>query len=159
MSSPIRFAAVFVLSLYLGFLLTTLAMPAPLNWIRPNWIPMIIIFWIIQFPAVFGLLSAVIAGVLFDVLVGAPLGLHAFTFSVVAFLTLLMHRRIKFFNVWQQLGIIFVLTGTERLLAYWLSILVGDATGFTMWPAISNLVLWLPTCAALGAFQRLFNLR
>lgn len=159
MSESIKNAFAIVASLYMAFLLTTIPMPESINFFRPSWVALVIIFWCLYFPAVFGVLSGLCAGLVFDVLVGSPLGLQGLTFSVVAFITLIMQKRLRFFNLWQQVGVVFVITGVERLLSYWLSVLVADVSGFSLWSALSSALLWLPINAVMISFLRMCSIR
>ena len=63
--------------------LTALPLPSVVAPYRPEWVPLILIFWSLLAPERFSLLTAFWMGLLLDTLSGALLGQHALALVVV----------------------------------------------------------------------------
>jgi rod shape-determining protein MreD len=79
-----------------------------------------------------------------DVATGTLLGHHALGLSVVVYVAVELHARVRSFPLWQQALLVWLLLVLERLLALW----VLGATGQPMpsltywWPTFVGLLLW-----------------
>ncbi|AHF05306.1 rod shape-determining protein MreD [Marichromatium purpuratum 984] len=129
------------LSLFVAFALSILPMPLPAEALRPQWVAMVVVFWCLHTPERIGVFSAFASGVALDVISGTLLGQHALTLSLLAYLVVELHQRIRIFPMWQQTLFVWVLLLAERLLTLW----VLGATGQPM-PALSY---WAPTFLGL----------
>jgi rod shape-determining protein MreD len=79
-----------------------------------------------------------------DVTAGTVLGQHALSLSVVAFLAVELHQRIRIFPLWQQALSVWVLLLVERLLSLWVIGATGQPTP-TLWywaPTFVGMLLW-----------------
>lgn len=111
---------------------------------RPDWVGMMIIFWVLVIPERFGVIVAFGIGLLFDTLVGATLGLYGLVFSALAYTVLLLHARLKMYPLGQQALVIFLLLGITHILSQWLktwfmSALSGEVQ---IWPALTSALIW-----------------
>lgn len=134
-----------VISFLAAFLLTILPLPTWAVWFRPAWVLMIVIFWVMIVPSRVNLGIAWVSGLILDALTGTALGMHALAFTVIAFLVLKMHQRLRFFPMWQQAGIIFLFAVLYQIilllvqgflgnLAYTKMIWIGCFTTMLLWP-------------------------
>jgi rod shape-determining protein MreD len=128
-------------SLAAALFLTILPMPGVLEDWRPQWLALTLIFWALAVPERVGVFWAFGAGLAADVATGTLLGHHALGFSVVAYVAVELHRRVRIFPLWQQSLFVWVLLLVERLLSLW----VLGATGQPM----PTLVYWAPTFLGL----------
>ena len=108
--SPAQGGWVIALSFALAFLFTVLPIPTGLMWARPEWVSLVLIYWVIALPQR-GVMSAFFAGLLLDALEGSMLGQNALALSVVAYLALILYQRLRQFNMMQQAAVVFVLVG------------------------------------------------
>lgn len=135
---------VIYLTLMVGYLLTIMPMPDWAQIFRPQWVALILIYWCMALPDRVGVGVGFITGLLLDVLVGTLLGQHALGLSVVAFLALRLHLRVRVMPLRQQVFTIFILLLVERLLALWSTGAAGYPTPslwYWMTPFVSML-LW-----------------
>ena len=152
---------VVVLTLALAMFLTILPMPVGAESLRPQWVALTIIFWCLTRPGRVGVFWAFGVGLALDVLVGSLLGQQALGLSVVAYVTVILHTRIRLFPLWQQSLFVWVLLLVERLLTLW----VLGATGqplptLTYWlPTFVGLLLWPWLFAVLSAIEHRFGAR
>lgn len=142
--APCRRSWVIVASLTLALFLTILPMPDWGEDFRPQWVAMTLIYWSLALPSRVGVFWAFGTGLVLDVTIGTVLGQHALSLSVVAWLAVELHQRIRIFPLVQQAVSIWVLLLVERLIALWVIGATGQPTP-TLWywmPTLVGLVLW-----------------
>lgn len=98
----LRGATIIALSFLVAFALTALPLPAWAQAWRPAWVAMVLVYWCMALPERIGVLTAWLAGVLLDVLVGTTLGQHALGLAVIAGITVFYHKRLRVFSLLQQ---------------------------------------------------------
>jgi rod shape-determining protein MreD len=119
---------IIVASICIAMLLTILPMPDWARPYRPQWVTLVMLYWAIALPHRVGVGSGFLAGIVLDVLTGTLLGQHALGLSVVLFVAIQLHQRIRVFPLWQQSLGILVLLVVEHLLALWV---IGATRGAT----------------------------
>jgi rod shape-determining protein MreD len=124
-------------SLTVALVLTLLPMPHWAGELRPQWVALTIVYWCLMVPDRVGVFWAFGAGLLLDVISGNVLGQNALALSVVAYLALKLHQRIRIYPLWQQAISVWFLLLAERLLTVW----VLGATG----APTPTLRYWVPT--------------
>jgi rod shape-determining protein MreD len=146
---PVRMGTIvasFALALFLNFL--------PWRDLRlvPDFVALVLVFWCVRQPRLIGLGIAWTLGLLADAGNGVLLGQHALAFSLLAFLSIWLSRRILWFGIWlQALHVAAMLLAAHavtllvRLAAGdsfpgW-SILVGPLAGAALWPVLTWLLL------------------
>lgn len=147
-------------SFLLAFMFSLMPLPPLLNSLRPAWVVLVLIYWVMVTPHHAGVLLAWCLGILQDSLTGAVLGQHALALSVVAYIVYLLHLRIRVFPLWQQCLTMLVLVGIHQLLNlmimravsivpwsfwYW----VAAITSALVWPVVNLAIDW-----ASGARKR-----
>lgn len=143
-----------------ALLLMILPMPDWARPFRPQWVTLVMIYWAIALPHQIGVGSGFLAGILLDVLTGTLLGQHALGLSVVMFIALQLHQRIRVFPFWQQSLGVLVLLLVEHLLALWVIGATRSATpGLQYWavPPIGAL-LWPWVFVTLRKIRRHFKI-
>jgi len=146
MNAATRFNGFIFASLIIGLMLTIAPLPeAAIAW-RPAWLAMLVLYWTIHRPDRLGLLGAWLVGIAMDTLSGALLGEHALALTVIAFISLKMHLRIRVFPKGQQALTVLLLVLVYEFLLYWIDGVAGHSTaGMGRWlPVISSAVLWVP---------------
>ena len=132
------------LSLFCALLLNLLPI-GNYGWV-PDWLIICIVFWNIQQHRYVGVVIAFILGLLMDVHNSDILGLHAFSYSFVAYLAISWHRRIIALSALTQalhLLPIFFLVSLFPALTHWL--LSGEIYWWALTGAIQAVIealLW-----------------
>src|SRR3990167_4514568 len=90
---------VMVLSLLIAMLLTVLPLPTWANWARPQWVFLVLLFWVMVRPSRVGVGSAFTV----DLLMGTFLGQHALAYSIVSYILIKFHPQLRAFPMWQQI--------------------------------------------------------
>jgi rod shape-determining protein MreD len=150
---------VIVITIAVAMLLTILPLPEWARPYRPQWVTLVLLYWAIALPHRVGVGSGFTAGIILDVLTGTLLGQHALGLSVVTFIAIQLHQRIRVFPFWQQSLGVLVLLLVEHLLALWvIGATRGLAPSLTYWlvPVIGAL-LWPWVFVTLRKIRRHFK--
>lgn len=132
-----------LISFFVSMVLAVFPMPHLLNYVRPEWVAMTLIFWILAAPSRVGILAGFAMGLLVDVLEGHLLGQSALALSLVAYLSLALYGRLRLYNPLQQSLVVFVLVGLYQLIHYWAeSMLMGQGSAVLLFPSLGSAVVW-----------------
>jgi rod shape-determining protein MreD len=136
--------------------MAVLPLPLWLLWGRPEWVCLVLIYWCIALPQRVGLATALVLGVMADVLEGAVLGQNAFALVVVALLSLTLYQRLRVYSLWQQAGVVFVLVGINQMIGQWVQNLQGAGANTLLFllPAFSSALLWPFVLHSLRGLRR-----
>ncbi len=119
-----RFGIVFI-TIFLALVASILPMPEAWRPLRIQWAALVLIYWTMAIPAQVGVGIWFLTGLAEDILTGTLLGQHALGFSVVGFITLKSHRRVRVFPLWQQAVLVTGLLLVERLFFFWVDGTIG----------------------------------
>ncbi len=153
---------VIILSFFLAYLLAIVPFPEWAMNYRPEWVPMVLIYWVMALPYRVGIGSAWCAGLILDILKGSVLGLNAIGLVIVAYVTSSIHLRFRMFSSIQQSGLVLVLLGINLFLSHWLEVITGySATSDMMFimAALTSAVLWPSLFQLLRQIRRGFEVR
>ncbi|WP_172144022.1 MULTISPECIES: rod shape-determining protein MreD [Pseudomonas] len=146
------------LSLALALLLSVASLPKFMEVGRPLWLALILTYWVLALPHRVGMTTAWCVGLLADVLNGTLLGQNAVILTLVTFLVLSLHQRLRMFPMWQQSMVLLVVFGLAQLVQLWLNALTGSrppTLAFVL-PALVSALLWPWVCVILrGVHKRL----
>jgi rod shape-determining protein MreD len=144
------------LTLALALLLSVSSMPKFMELGRPLWLALFLTYWVLAVPHRVGMTSAWCLGLLADVLNGSLLGQNALILTLITFLVLTLHQRLRMFPMWQQSTVLLVVFGLAQLVQLWLNALTGSRppTLTFVLPALISALLWPWVCAILRGFQQ-----
>jgi len=147
---------VILLTFLAAIILALVPLPVWLQWARPEWLALVLVYWTIALPHRVGIFTGLLLGLILDVLEGAVLGQNALSFTVLAFLALILYQRMRVTNLWQQAAMIFLLVGINQLICQWIQNLQGVAaqTPLFLLPAFSSALLWPLILHLLRALRR-----
>jgi rod shape-determining protein MreD len=147
-------------TLVLAALFTVLPLPDWLEAYRPEWVALVVIYWVVALPDRIGLFSAWITGFFMDVLEGSLLGLNALALALVAYLALSLYQRMRMFTAIQQSSTILILVGIHQLLSFWVLTANSQNTApnlIFIISALSSAIIWPFVFLALRYIRRTFN--
>jgi rod shape-determining protein MreD len=142
-----------------GFMAATLALALVLNLLPwgsvtglPDWLALVIVFWAVHEPRRMGIGFAWALGLMMDAANGALLGQHALAYSILAFASIALSRRMLWFPLWPQALHVFVLLlgGQLVMLAVRMSAggtfpgafyFASSALSGVLWPLVTVLLL------------------
>lgn len=136
------------LTLTAALLLTIIPLPEAGADLRPQWVALTLIFWALNLPDRVGVFWGFGAGLALDAATGSLLGHHALGLSIVAYVAIELHARVRAFLLWQQTLFVWLLLVLERLLSLWIQGATGQPMpslgywgstliGLTLWPWLS----------------------
>jgi rod shape-determining protein MreD len=111
--------------IYLSFFCCLVAsivpLPIYLNDFRPDWVVLIIFYWVLALPHRVSTGHAFVLGLLLDLLLGSTLGMHAILFSLLAYFIVLNYQRFRYFPIVQTTFIVGACILVAKLALYWLA--------------------------------------
>jgi rod shape-determining protein MreD len=151
---------VIFLSFFLAYLLAIVPFPEWAMNYRPEWVPIVLIYWTMALPYRFGIGSAFAAGLVLDVLEGSTLGVNALALVIVAYVALSLHQRMRMFSSVQQSGLVLVLVGLNLMLCNWLQIMTDQSVSSNLMflmAALTSAVIWPSLFQLLRQIRRSFD--
>ncbi len=143
---------------FVALVLAVFPMAELLNYIRPEWVAMTLIFWVLATPDKSGIFLGFSIGLLQDVLHGDTLGLNALSLSILAYLCMLLQTRMRLYNAVQQGFLIFVLIGLYLLVRFWGEIIItGQGKSALLWPSVGSALIWPLWYGLLNSVSRHFR--
>ncbi|NRA41975.1 MAG: rod shape-determining protein MreD [Pseudomonadales bacterium] len=144
------------ISIAIAFCLLIFPMPLWFNWVRPDFLMLVLIYWSMASPEHCGIVIAAAAGLLCDVLTGTLLGQHMLAYALVVAITLVLYKRLRSLDLWHQAWFVFVLAGLAQMLEFWLATFFGRAT-LGLWfllPVLIASLIWPGFMIFMRAFRR-----
>jgi rod shape-determining protein MreD len=141
-----------LLSALVALILTVLPLPPWLDVVRPAFLVLTVLYWSVNAPRAGGLAIGFFAGLLLDVFQGPVLGEHALALSLITYLAVREHQRIRSKPAIQQALVVFA-----ALILYEVVLFMID--GWTGHPVTSPLrwvhtltgaLIWPPAAAILN---------
>ncbi len=151
-----------LLSLYLSLLaalmLELMPLPAAVNDWRPSWLLLVFAYWVLALPHRINIGHGWLLGLLLDVLLGSPLGLHALALALAAYLLASNFQRLRTMGLLQQsllIGCLCALVALLQLVGEWL--LNGEHFALShLQPALTATLLWPWLFVLLRRLRRRF---
>jgi rod shape-determining protein MreD len=141
-----------------GFILLSLVCALFLNllpvqnlfFLWPDFTAVVLLYWCVQQPLKVGFFSAVMLGVLMDVAYGSLFGEHILAYSILAYLGLMLSRRIRRFSLgYQMLHVVPVLIVPALIILMIRLVSGAQAPGWSFFsPPLIGALLW-PIIATL----------
>ncbi|MFP5441036.1 MAG: rod shape-determining protein MreD [Gammaproteobacteria bacterium] len=143
-----------------ALLLAIVPLPDWLDFVRPSFPLLVLIFWSMSLPERHGTWTGWFLGLVFDVLRGTPLGAHALAFAVAGFAASRLGARMKVYPMAQQALAVGVLSGLSLMVLR----IVGNLTGTTtaglftaLLPVVATAVVWPWAHAVQDRLRRRYN--
>jgi len=145
----------------LAALLTVLPLPEWMESYRPEWVALVVIYWVMALPERIGLFTAWISGFFLDVVEGSLLGMNALALALVAYLALSLYQRMRMFTAVQQSSTVLILVGIHQLLSFWVLTANSQNTApnlIFMISALSSAIVWPFVFLGLRFLRRTFRI-
>jgi len=147
---------VIYLTYFIGLVCAILPLPTMLNAFRPDWMILIIFYWVLALPHRVSIGHAFILGIVFDLLLGSTLGMHPLIFSVLAYIVLTNYQLFRYFTIVQTTLIVGLFSFFSKLTLYLMASSLQDIIlhEYYFWPVASSMLIW-PWFFLLLRFTRL----
>ena len=140
-----------MLSVLVALILTVLPLPPWLDVVRPAFLVLTVIYWSVNAPRAGGLAIGFFAGLLLDVFQGPVLGEHALALSLVTYIAVREHQRIRSKPAIQQALIVFAALILYEVVLFMIDGWTGNpvtspvrwvhtVTGALIWPAAAAIL-------------------
>lgn len=150
---------VVIVTFILALALTSMPLPEWARPFRPEWTTLVLVYWCMALPSRVNVGVGWLVGLMVDVASGNLLGQHALALSVVAFVTVKVHKQIRVYPLWQQALSVFVMVALSQLLAVWVKGIIGEApdTWLYWMPSVTSALLWPWVFVVLRDVRRKFG--
>ena len=148
-------------TLIFALALTLLPLPAWAQPFRPDWVTLVVIYWAMAIPRVFGMTAAWITGLLLDVSQGALLGQHALGIVIITYIITIQYQRIRVAPLGQRALVVtglLMLKQVEVLWANGLANKLPDNPYYYFGSPLLALVLWPWIFIILRDIRRRFHI-
>lgn len=133
-----------MVSFLLAMMLMILPIPSWANWLRPEWVTMALICWVLIIPERISVGWAFVIGLLLDALTGTVLGEHALALVIIAYFITKFQLRISLFGLLQQFITVFIAIIIYQLCLFCVQGLTGS--GLMAWQywlsSLTSALLW-----------------
>lgn len=119
--------------------------PGLLVWFEPEWMLIVVLYWVLALPERLGVVFAFCMGLLMDVFTNYPLGLQGSLFALIAYIGLSWHKRIRNYQPLQQAGLVLLILLLYLVLKQVLWGFLGRPIFTQAWflaPALSSAFFW-----------------
>ncbi len=139
-----RSRLVIAFTFLVALVLAILPVPGWAQPFRPDWVSLVLIYWCMATPQRVGVGIGWTVGLILDVLYGSLLGEQALAKTLVAFLTLKLHLRMRMFPRWQQAVTVLVLVAVNHLVVLWIRDLVTHTpVRWSYWTSsVVSMLIW-----------------
>jgi rod shape-determining protein MreD len=145
-----------LISLVSALALAIVPLPAAIAAYRPDWVPIVLIFWSLMAPERVGLFTAFAMGLALDTLSGALLGQHALAMVTIVYLSVRFHLQIRVFPVWQLSMTVILLLAIYEFILFWVDGIAGRSVPvIERWaPVVSGALVWPLVLSYLASVRR-----
>ena len=135
---------IIALSLAVALILSVVPVPDWAEQFRPDWVGLVLIYWCLALPGRVGMGTGFGVGLIQDILYGSLLGQYALSKTVIAFIAVRVHLRIRIYPGWQQAVAVLVMLMIGQLFIIWVRAVIDKpAQGFSyLTPSIVGMVIW-----------------
>jgi len=145
-----------------ALILATLPMPNWAEQFRPDWVGLVLIYWCIATPNRVGVGAGWMVGLIQDVLYDSlVLGQYALAKTIVAFLAIKLHLRMRMYPRWQQAAAVFLLLMINQLMIIWIRSGLSQQTEITAYiiSGVIGLLVWPWLYVVLRSLRRRAQIR
>lgn len=101
-------------------------------------------YWVLALPHRVNVGTALIVGLLWDLMLGSTLGVRGLMMSILCYIVALNFQVLRNLSLWQQAVIVALLSVAGKLIEFWAEYLVSDITfdPQQLWAVVLNFLLW-----------------
>lgn len=152
---------VILVSILIALILSTLPLPETLQSWRPEWVLLVLFYWLVALPERIGIGVSWTVGIALDVLEGSLLGLNALSLTLIAYCSLLFYQRVRMFSWLQQSLFVFALVAVHQIISHWIKGILGASAQSMMFliPAFISALIWPWLFVLMRGVRRSFNVK
>lgn len=146
-NSPRLTHGLILFTVLFGLLFAVFPLPEQASALRPEFICLLVIYWVTNMPQYVGIFYAWCIGLFQDMVEGTVWGAHAMALAIVAYICIMAYQRIKNYSVWHQTMWVFVLVGFHQVIVNWvqsmasyhsdtLCLIISTLVSAVFWPVV-----------------------
>jgi rod shape-determining protein MreD len=147
-----QFRVRMALTALVALVLSVLPLPVWLDVVRPAFVVLTVLYWSINAPRAGGIGLGFACGLMLDVFQGPVLGEHALALSIVAYIAVREHQRIRSKPAFQQSLLVFAALVFYEFVVFAIDGWTGHpVTSPTRWVhCLTGAIIWPPAAAILS---------
>ncbi len=156
-----RNRAIIWFSFLFALVLQTIPWPGILEFLRPSWLLLVTFYWVLALPHRVNVGTALVLGLLWDLLVGSTLGIRGMMMSIIVYLMALNFLVIRNMALWQQAVLVGLLSMLAEVLIFFGEYLIQDVSlnPMTLWSSFIDCILWPWLFLLLRRVRRHWHIR
>ncbi len=128
----------------MAFILEIMPWPTQFYAFKPAWLILVLTYWVLALPEKISVGSSFVLGLIWDVILGSILGVHALVLSCCGYIIAKYHQIIRNLSLWQQSLFIMLLIAVVRLAVFALEYGLHRVqfNGLYLFSAVLSGLLW-----------------
>ena len=102
--------------------------PAGFQAFKPSWLVLVLTYWVLAIPNKISIGTAFAVGVMWDLILGSTLGVHALVLSIYAYLLAINYLILRNLSLWMQSLLVMLFVFAIRLTVFLIELLLHSAT-------------------------------
>ncbi|AIZ78689.1 rod shape-determining protein MreD [Actinobacillus equuli subsp. equuli] len=126
-ANPIFQILVLISIFMIAFVLEIMPWPIGFQGLRPNWVILVLIYWALALPNKVSVGTAFVAGIVWDLVLGSILGIHALVLSIAIYFVAKYHLILRNLSLWLQAILVMLYVIAIRFLIYFVELVLHSA--------------------------------
>ncbi|MDE8034574.1 rod shape-determining protein MreD [Actinobacillus equuli subsp. equuli] len=126
-ANPIFQILVLISIFMIAFVLEIMPWPIGFQGLRPNWLVLVLIYWALALPNKVSVGTAFVAGIVWDLVLGSILGIHALVLSIAIYFVAKYHLILRNLSLWLQAILVVLYVIAIRFLIYFVELVLHSA--------------------------------
>ncbi len=135
---------VLILIFVVAFVLEIMPWPVGFQGLRPSWVILVLIYWALALPDKISVGTAFLAGIVWDLVLGSILGIHALVLSIAIYIIAKYHLILRNLSLWLQSLLVIVYVALIRFAIFFVELVLHSAefNSQELFGAILSGILW-----------------
>jgi len=132
------------LTFVIAILLDQMSLPDTLAYGRPQFVMIVLIYWVLALPERFSFFTAICLGIIMDEMNDSVFGVHSLALVILSYLVLLMYQRLRMFPAFQQALVVMVIIFVSMFVIATINLFLGQFVWDWrfFYPSIFSALLW-----------------
>lgn len=127
MRNPLFQILALVFIFIVAFVLEIMPWPVGFQGFRPTWVVLVLIYWALALPDKVSVGTAFIAGIVWDLILGSILGIHALVLSIAIYFVAKHHLILRNLSLWLQSLLVMFYVVLIRLAIFMIELVLHSA--------------------------------
>lgn len=160
-TNPLFQILVLCLIFTVAFVLEIMPWPAAFQGLRPTWIVLLLLYWALALPDKISVGTAFVAGIVWDLILGSILGIHALVLSIAIYFVAKHHLILRNLSLWLQSLLVMIYIVLIRFAIFVVELLLHSAEFHyqELFGAVISGILWPWVFLLMRQIRRQLRLR